>query len=110
MSDLFLKYKKEREGAESISVDGAFITYKFLQDFCYVEDIYCEPHLRKTGLAHELSKQVEAIAKEKGFKKLLGSVDVSRANPERSLRACFNDGFKILNLQGSVIWLQKEIV
>jgi len=110
MSDLFLKYKKEREGIEFIEADGAFITYKFLNDFCYIEDIYCEPQLRKTGLAHDLSKQVEKIASDKGFKKLLGSVDVSRSNPERSLIACFNDGFKILNLQGSVIWLQKEIV
>jgi len=30
-------------------------------------------------------------------------------NPEQSLRACFNDGYKILNLQGSVIWLRKEL-
>lgn len=109
MSDLFLKYKKEREGVESISVEGAFITYKLLKDFCYIEDIYCEPNLRKTGISHELSKQVEKIALEKGYTKLLGSVDVAMKNPEQSLRACFNDGFKILNIQGSVIWLQKEI-
>jgi len=108
-NDLFLNYKKEREGIEYIKVNGAFITYKFLPEYCYIEDIYCEPHLRNSGLYHELSKQVETIAKEKGYKAMLGSVDVSMKNPEQSLRACFNDGYKILNLQGSVIWLRKEL-
>lgn len=109
MSDLFLKYKKEREGVESISVEGAFITYKWLKDYCYIEDVYCVPELRKTGIAHELSKSVEKLAKENGYKKLLGSVDTTMTNPEQSLIACFNDGFKILNLQGNIIWLNKEI-
>lgn len=109
MSELFLKYKKEREGIEYINVEGAFITYKLLPDYCYIEDVFCEPNLRKSGLSHELSKQVEKIAKEKGYKAMLGSVDVSMTNPEQSLRACFNDGYKILNLQGSVVWLRKEL-
>jgi hypothetical protein len=109
MSDLFLKYKKERENVESISVDGAFITYKFLQDYAYIEDVYCVPELRDSGIAHELAAKVEVLARKAGYKKMLGSVDTNATNPEQSLRACFNNGYKILNLQGSVIWLHKEL-
>ena len=109
MSDLFLQYKKERENVESIQVDGAFITYKFLQDYCYIEDVYCVPELRTSGIAHELATKVEIIARENGFTKMLGSVDTNASCPEQSLKACFNNGYKILNLQGSVIWLHKVL-
>lgn len=109
MSDLFLQYKKERENVESIQVDGAFITYKWLQDYCYIEDVYCVPELRDSGIAHELAEKVAEKAKLRGYKKLLGSVDTSANNPEKSLKACFNDGFKILKLDNKVIWLVKEL-
>lgn len=109
MEDLFLKYKKERENVESIVVDGAFITYKFMPDFCYIEDVYCIEELRQSGISHELATKVEEIAKKAGYKKMLGSVDIAANNPEIGLRSCFNQGYKILKLQGSVIWLQKEL-
>lgn len=109
MSDLFLQYKKERENVESIQVDGAFITYKWLQEYCYIEDVYCVPELRDSGISHELAEKVAEIARKKGYKKLLGSVDTSTPNPEQSLRACFNNGFKILKLDNKVIWLFKEL-
>lgn len=109
MDDLYLKYRKEREGIDYIHVEGAFATYKYVQDFCYLEDIYCIPELRDSGISHELANKVEEEAKSKGYKKMLGSVDINTNMPERSLRACFNHGYKILKLEGSVIWLHKEI-
>lgn len=109
MSDLFLQYKKERENVENIQVDGAFITFKFLKEYCYIEDVYCVAELRDSGIAYELASKVEEVAKKKGYKKMLGSVDTAANNPEAGLKACFSQGYKILNLQGSVIWLHKEI-
>jgi len=109
MSDLFLQYKLERENVQNIQVDGAFITYKMLKEYCYIEDVYCVPELRDSGIAHELSAKVEVIAKKAGHIKMLGSVDTSAKNPEQGLRACFNDNYKILKIEGSVIWLYKEL-
>jgi hypothetical protein len=109
MDDLFLRYKQERENVYNIQVEGAFITYKFLKDYCYIEDVYCIPELRTSGIAYELASKVEAIALKAGYKKMLGSVDVQGANPEVGLQACFKNGYKILKLEGRVIWLVKEI-
>lgn len=109
MEDLFLKYKQERENVKNIQVEGAFITYKFLPEYVYIEDVYCLPELRTSGIAYELAEKVEEIARKAGYKKMLGSVDTAAKNPEIGLQACFKQGYKILNLQGSVIWLQKEI-
>ena len=107
--DLFLRYKQERENIEHIQVDGAFITYKFLQDYCYIEDVYCVPELRTSGIAYELAEKVEKIAKERGYLKMLGSVDTNGANPEIGLQACFKHNYKILKLESHVIWLVKEL-
>ena len=109
MNDLFLKYRQEREGIEYILEKNGFATYKFLKDFCYLEDIYVTPDARKKGIAYELSQKVEFIAKKEGYTKMLGSVDISAKNPEISLMACFSDGYKILKLDNNIIWLHKEI-
>lgn len=109
MDDLYLKYRKEREGIEYILVDGAFATFKPLKDHLYFEDIYCIPELRDSGIIKDLTNKVEDIAKKSGYSKLLGSVDISTKNAERNLVSCIKHGYKIIKLDGSVIWLQKEI-
>lgn len=110
MSDLFLRYKKERENVESIQVDGGFITYKFLPDYCYIEDFYIVPELRRTGLIYDLASQVEEIARKQGYLKMLGSVVIDTNNPEISLIGCLKHGYKILKLEGNIIWLHKELL
>lgn len=109
MSDLFLAYKKERENVQNIQVDGAFITYKFLAEYCYIEDVYCVNELRTSGISYELATKVENLAKKAGYKKMLGSVDVRAKNPEYGLKMCLKHGYKILKLEGNIIWLSKEI-
>jgi GNAT superfamily N-acetyltransferase len=109
MEDLYLKYRKEREGIEYIAVEGAFIVFKDAGDYCYIEDVYCIPELRQSGISYELAKKVEEMAKKAGYKKMLGSVNITANNPEIGLKACFNNGYKILKLEGSIIWLHKEI-
>jgi hypothetical protein len=107
--NIYLQYRQERENLQSIEVEGAFATYKFVNDYCYLEDVYAIPELRGSKISYELATMVEAAAKKAGYKKMLGSVDIAAANPEISLKACFTQGYKILKLEGSVIWLSKEI-
>lgn len=109
MDDLFIKYKLERENVHTIQVDGGFIMYKYLPDFCYIEDFYVVPELRGSGLIYKLANQVEDIAKKAGINKMLGSVVLGSEGAERSLAGCLKHGYKLLKLEGNVIWLQKEI-
>jgi GNAT superfamily N-acetyltransferase len=109
MDDIYLKYRKEREGIEYILVEGAFATFKPLKEHLYLEDLYCIPELRDSGIIHDLVNKVEDIAKKAGYKKILGSVDVSTKNAEANLVSCIKHGYKILKLDNSLIWLEKEI-
>lgn len=63
-----------------------FATYKFRDNDCYIIDIYVEPEKRKLGVAAEMANQIAAIAKQKGYKILTGSVD-SRAHGAESSAA-----------------------
>lgn len=72
-------------------------------------DVFCVKELRDSGIVYELASKVEALAKNSGYSKMLGSVDTKALSPEAGLQACFNQGYKILKVDGSVIWLQKEI-
>lgn len=109
MQDLFLQYKKEREDVESIQVEGAFITFKMFPDHVYIEDVYCIPELRGSNIIYELAEKVEKAAKAADYKKMLVSVDIKANNPEIGLKSSFKNGYKIKSLQGSVIWLEKEL-
>lgn len=108
-SDLFLRYKQERENIQSIQVDGAFITYKLLPEYCYIEDFYVVPELRGSGLIYELASKVEQIAKEAGYKKMLGSVVIGTNGAEISLIGCLKHDYKLLKLEGNTIWLVKHL-
>lgn len=107
--NIYLQYRRERENVESIEVEGAFIVYKFLPQYCYIVDVYCIAELRESGISYELADKVENVAKQRGYTKMLGSVDTTAINPETGLKACFKQGYKILRLEGSMIWLHKEI-
>lgn len=109
MEDLFLKYKQERENVQYIQVEGAFITYKMLPEYVYIEDFYCIQELRGSGIVQELATKVEEIAKKAGYKKMLGSIVVGTAGAEKSLVNSLKHGYKLLKLDQTTIWIYKEI-
>lgn len=76
MTSNYAKYVKERLGRSIIESESGFITYSFHDDgqTCYICDIYIVPEARKRGLATEYANMVKNVAKERGARWLLGSV------------------------------------
>ena len=106
---LYAKYIQERDGKHIIEDDRGFVVYSFRQDAVYVEDIYILPEFRHSGLAREMTDQVAVIAKEKGLKKLLGSVVVGNSHTEYNLIGYIKYGFKVDSCSNNFILLTKEI-
>ena len=48
-------------------------------------------------------------AKERGFKKVLGSVCIATNNCERNLLIYLKSGWKIINIDKTLIYFEKEI-
>jgi predicted GNAT family acetyltransferase len=110
MSSLFAQYIREREGKEIVETENGFATFFYTGEYCYIEDIYVKPELRKSGLASELANQISEIAKNKGVKKLLGSVSPKATGADASMRVLLAYGFKLLSSDKDLIYFEKEII
>lgn len=107
--ELFKQYLLERENTELISTEQGFITYRFEPEYCYIIDIYVLPEHRKSGLGVKLEEMVIVRAKEKGYNKLLGSVDLNANNYVDSLAILERINYKQAWQDGSTLYLIKGI-
>lgn len=106
---LFGDYIKERLSKEIVENDLGFCTYFFLQDGVYIEDLYVRPEYRKGHIAAKLADQVAEIAKEKGFKKMYGSVRPSSKGSTDSLKVLFAYGMRLDSAGPDAVITVKEI-
>lgn len=108
MESLFAKYTKE-SGKEIIENEKGFVTYYFIPDGCYIEDVYIEPKYRLSGAMSSFGDQIASIAKEKGVKTIFGSVNLHRNGCSESLLALLKYGFKLDSTVTNGILLRKGI-
>ena len=108
---LFGSYIKEIHDKNIIEDEYGFATYftAFNNEYMYIEDIYVVPEKRKDGCASKYADKIAEIAKEKGIKKLLGSVNLSIKNPTASTKVLLAYGFKILEADSTIIYFYKEL-
>jgi predicted GNAT family acetyltransferase len=107
---LFSEYKMEREGKFVIESENSFAVYSFPDgESVYIEDIYVKPELRKSGLGSCAANMIAKIAKEKGCKKMYGSIVPSANGANDSLKALLAYGFKLSSSEHNIIFFVKEI-
>ncbi len=106
---LYADYKREREGKHVIESDHGFIVYSKEKDCFYIEDIYVIPSRRRTRAATEMADWVCALAKEAGFKKIMGSVVPSVNGANISLRTLMAYGMRLHSAQNNIIFFQKDL-
>lgn len=106
---LYADYIKEREGIDTLEVDGGFATYNIEGDSCYIINIYTIPEMRKTGLASQMADQIAGKAKLAGCRYLLGSVDPRTNGATESMKVLLAYGFKLQGLNGPLIFFSKEL-
>ena len=109
MKSLYAEYIESRGGKEIIETEKGFATYYYLEDGCYIEDIFIKEEFRHSGEARKLAGQITEIAKSKGFKKLYGTVCPVANGSTYSLKAFLNYGFQLDKSLTNLIILKKEI-
>ncbi len=111
--DLFIEYKKEREGADVFVAPDhkGFIAYAIRGEECCIDTIFVRKKFRRERVANDMADAVFALAKAKGCKFVSGFVSASPLvkGSENSLQSMLFYGFKIHSLRGDLIWLTKEV-
>ena len=111
MSDkLYFDYIKEREGYESVFIEGkAFATFIIQGEEIYVRDVYVAEEFRKQGVLKSLYDLVSNIAIERDCKYMTGTVCPSMNGSTLGINALLAIGFELLESRNNVIILKKEL-
>lgn len=106
---MYSEYLKERTDKHIIESDKGFVVYSFTEDACYIEDVWIKPDFRRSRECFNFGDIVSGIAKQKGFKKLFGSVVTNTKNSAESMQMLLAYGFKLDSANNNFILLKKDI-
>jgi ribosomal protein S18 acetylase RimI-like enzyme len=108
---MYAEYVRERLGHECVETDQGFATFALLNDnkSCYILDIYVRPDFRRLGAASTIADKIVAQAKSRGATELFGTVVLSAAGSDASLRVLQGYGMSLHEATNGVIVMRKEI-
>lgn len=106
---LYAEYIEELGLKHMYETEKGFIIYSFLDDGCYLEDVYVAKAFRDQKVAKQLYDEISVIAKEKGCKRLFTSVLTTVKNSTRNLQILLHYGMKLQSVTNNFILLSKEL-
>lgn len=110
MESLYSQYIREKTNDYILENKKGFATYTFSNETdCWIKDVYIVPKYRKKGLMSQFGDEIAEIAKQKGCKRILGSIVVSTKNSTDALKALLSYGMKLDSSTNDFILLSKEI-
>ena len=107
----YADYLRERTEDRILETEEGFATYRFPDGggSVYIIDIYIAPEHRMRGVASAIADQIVAIAKQRGCKKLLGTVVPSNKGSTASLRVLLQYGMRLQSATQDLVIFEKEI-
>lgn len=110
MNSLYAQYLTERTDDKIIEQEEGYVTYRYLSaQEVYIIDIFVLPKLRKNGIATNLADAVCKIAKNKGCKELIGTINPSAKGANESILTLIAYGMTMNSCADNIIVFKKEI-
>lgn len=110
MSSLYAEYLQERTDDQILENDKGFITWRYLNaKQVYIVDIFVRKKFRNQDIASKLADYVCSIAKNLGYKEVLGTVCPSAKGSNYSLRVLWGYGMSLCSADKDIIVMKKEL-
>jgi len=110
MPSMYAEYVMERTDDFIKETDKGWVTWRYVNDkTVYIIDIYVKPEFRQMGYAKTLADEVAEIAKQNGYKEMIGTVMCTAKNSERSIKVLLAYGMTLKNANSDIIVLHKEL-
>ena len=107
---LYADYLKERTEDRIIETEQGFAVYRFPdKDTVYIVDIYVKPEFRKHGVASDFSASIMKEAKQRGCKKMIGSVVPSTHGSTESIKVLLAHGMSLDSSAVDFILFRKDL-
>lgn len=105
----YAQYMKEREGLDTIENDNGFISYKFIEDGCYIHTVFVQKESRGSLAMVDLCEKVRRVSLEKGCHKVFCTVVPSLPGSTYTIEILIRYGFILDSATNNFICLKKEI-
>lgn len=109
MESQYARYVIERAGSQIIENKFGFVTYRFLSDGIFIEDLFVEREYRQSYKATQFGQMVEEVGRQNKCKFLYGAVCIDSKTTTEALQFQLKYGMNIYSLSGNMIFLKKEI-
>lgn len=109
MPSLYAQYIYERQNKSIIEDENGFASYYFINDTCYIEELFVKRGSRNKGIASEYASQITKEAKSKGAKQLMGSVNLNTNGATDSMKVLLAYGFSLQTANNNMIFLTKSL-
>lgn len=106
---LYAQYIYERQNKSIIEDENGFASYYYINDSCYIEEIYVKRECRKAGIASKYADTIAADAKAKKARQLVGSINLNTNNATTSMKALLAYGFQLTSAANNMIYLTKAL-
>lgn len=107
--ELYKQYLLERENTHLHYDEDSFITYEFIDNYCYIKEVYVVPEKRREGKALKLGLMIQDLARNKGMHYVMGSVCISTNGWQKSLAGMYKDGYTLHKTDKDMIYLVKDL-
>jgi hypothetical protein len=106
---MFEQYMKERQGADCIKKDGAFVFYKIQNEECFIVDMFVEKEKRGSSLFSQMISELSELGKNQGCKFLSATIYLNDPGCNHSLKSALKVGFKLSVANNNVLFIIKEL-
>ncbi len=106
---LYAQYIYERQNKSIVEDENGFASYYYINDSCYIEEIYVKRDSRNKGIASKYADYITADAVSKKAKQLIGSVNLNTNDPTTSMKVLLAYGFKLASAGDNMIYLTKAL-
>jgi hypothetical protein len=107
--ELYSEYIKEREGVALITKEHGFVTYKCVDNECFIHDLFVSKEHRGGPALLEIIQELGKIAVVNGCSHLSGILRANDPGINRTMKAALKLGFRILNIQNNGVIITKEL-
>lgn len=105
----YVDYVKERSGADVITTDVGFVTYRIQGDECFLMEIYTAPEHRRSHRGAELVDAVALKGRSAGCKFISATISPQAGGSTEAMAAAIKVGFKLHSSGQNCVILTKEI-
>jgi len=107
---LYADYLLENRGDLIEERPDGFASYRYLDEHTvYVVDIYVAPSARKSGLAADMANRIAFIAKLKGCKVMVGTIDSRAKHATDSMKVLLAYGMSFSGIRDNLLVFEKVI-